>query len=39
MHTSKIPQWPQWVEEECAITPDDPFVKDHSTNAPDVRAG
>lgn len=28
MRTSKIPQWPQWVEDECAIAPDDPWVRD-----------
>jgi hypothetical protein len=39
MRTSKIPQWPQWVEDECQIEPNDPFVKDRSTNAPDVRGG
>lgn len=24
MRTSKIPQWPQWVEDECRVDPDDP---------------
>jgi hypothetical protein len=28
MRTSKIPQWPQWVEDECAIEPGDPWVRD-----------
>ena len=28
MRTSKIPQWPQWVEEECAIEPDDLWIRD-----------
>lgn len=32
MHTSKIPQWPQWVEDECAIEANDPWVRDVSTN-------
>ena len=28
MRTSKIPQWPHWVEDECRIEPDDPWVRD-----------
>lgn len=28
MRTSKIPHWPQWVEDECRIDPDDPWVLD-----------
>src|SRR5258707_79530 len=28
MRTSKIPQWPQWVEEECRIESDDMWVRD-----------
>ncbi|MBH1988082.1 MAG: hypothetical protein I8H76_12230 [Burkholderiales bacterium] len=28
MRTSKIPQWPQWVEDECHVEPDDPWVRD-----------
>lgn len=28
MRTSKIPQWPQWVEDECRIDPNDPWVRD-----------
>jgi hypothetical protein len=28
MHTSKIPQWPRWVEDECRIEPGDPWVRD-----------
>jgi hypothetical protein len=28
MHTSKIPQWPQWVEDECAIDPNDPWLRE-----------
>ena len=33
MRTSKIPQWPQWVEDECAIDPDDPWVRDERHRA------
>jgi len=28
MRTSKIPQWPQWVEDECLIDPDDMWIRD-----------
>lgn len=28
MHTSDIPQWPKWVEDECAIAQDDPWIRD-----------
>jgi hypothetical protein len=28
MHTSKIPQWPQWVEDECRIEPEDPWRRE-----------
>lgn len=28
MRTSKIPRWPQWVEDECAVDPDDAWVRD-----------
>jgi hypothetical protein len=28
MRTSKIPQWPQWVEDECRIEPGDPWRRE-----------
>jgi hypothetical protein len=28
MRTSKIPQWPQWVLDECKVEPNDPWVRD-----------
>ena len=28
MRTSKIPRWPEWVEKECAIDPNDPYVRE-----------
>lgn len=28
MRTSDIPQWPKWVEDECAIAQDDPWIRD-----------
>ena len=34
MRTSKIPQWPQWVEGECAIDPNDPYLRDSGWEAP-----
>lgn len=33
MRTSKIPQWPQWVEDECRIEPDDMWVRDERHSA------
>ena len=32
MQTSRVPVWPQAIEDECRIEPDDPFVRDESTN-------
>lgn len=32
MHTSKIPIWPVEIEAQCAISADDRFVRDVSTN-------
>ena len=34
MHTSRIPVWPDWVEEKCRIDPNDRYVRDASTNPP-----
>lgn len=34
MHTSKLPVWPQEIEDACVIDSDDPFRKDASTNKP-----
>ena len=28
MRTCKIPQWPQWVEDECQVDADDPYQRD-----------
>jgi hypothetical protein len=28
MPTCKIPVWPQEIEEECKIEPDDPYIRD-----------
>lgn len=33
MRTSKIPQWPQWVEDECRIDPNDKWVRDGRNRA------
>jgi len=27
MRTSKIPQWPQWVEDECQVDSNDPYQR------------
>ncbi len=32
MHTSKIPQWPADVEQQCRVAADDPCVRDIATN-------
>jgi hypothetical protein len=32
MRTSKIPVWPEWVEAECQVDSDDPWVRDADTN-------
>jgi hypothetical protein len=36
MRTSKIPRWPDWVEQECAIAKDDPYVRESGYEAPDI---
>lgn len=28
MRTCKIPRWPDWVEQECAVDPNDPYVRE-----------
>jgi hypothetical protein len=28
MRSSKIPRWPEWVEQECAVEPGDPWERD-----------
>ena len=32
VRTSKIPQWPEAIEEACRIEPDDPFAIDARDN-------
>ena len=34
LRTCRIPVWPDWIEEKCRIEPDDPYVRDASTNPP-----
>jgi hypothetical protein len=34
MRTSKIPHWPDWVEQECAIEKDDHYVRESGYIAP-----
>ena len=34
IHTSKIPQWPEDIERECAIDPNDPYLRDAQHLAP-----
>ncbi|MBT9567958.1 MAG: hypothetical protein IV085_06640 [Thiobacillus sp.] len=34
MRTSKIPQWPQWVEDECQVDPNDPYQRDEQHPQP-----
>ncbi|XLZ68629.1 DUF6708 domain-containing protein [Massilia sp. SR12] len=33
MRTSKIPRWPDWVEEECAVAKDDPYMRESGYEA------
>ena len=39
MRTSKIPQWPQWVEEACVIDPNDPYNRDSGWEATRDKTG
>lgn len=32
MYTSKLPHWPQEIEAECQVNPDDPYQKDWHSN-------
>ncbi|WP_157956973.1 DUF6708 domain-containing protein [Salinicola aestuarinus] len=32
--TCRVPRWPEWVEEKCRVTPDDPYVRDRHTEVP-----
>ncbi|MCW5617523.1 MAG: hypothetical protein KIT32_20580, partial [Rhodocyclaceae bacterium] len=34
MQTSKVPKWPQEIEEACRIEPGDPWVRDATTVTP-----
>ena len=34
MRTSRIPQWPEWVEKECAVEADDLYVRESGYVAP-----
>ncbi len=34
MRTSKIPRWPDWVEQECMVAKDDPYVRESGYEAP-----
>jgi hypothetical protein len=39
MHTSKIPQWPQWVEDECRVEPGDPWRREPGYRDEEAIAG
>ena len=34
--TSQIPQWPEEIERECPIDPDDPYIRDSKNTAVDL---
>ena len=34
MRTSKIPRWPDWVEQECEVANDDPYIRESGYEAP-----
>ncbi len=38
MRTSKIPRWPEEVERECAVMPDDPYARESGYVAPRDKA-
>ena len=37
MRTSKLPVWPEEIEAQCRIEPNDPYVRDARDNPPDLR--
>lgn len=37
MKTSRIPQWPQEIDDQCRVEPGDPCVKDVQINPPEFR--
>jgi hypothetical protein len=37
--TCKLPEWPEGIEEMCTIDPNDPWIRDVTTNPPHTRFG
>jgi hypothetical protein len=37
MRTSKVPVWPNEIEDICPAEPGDPYMKDARINPPDLR--